>query len=99
MATVDELATFIAKHISYDGSVSVDGVKCPHCGKMAREEVLHHWIDHKGVLVGNIARFLNLTPRVTSIVDDVIDSAHVSGNSKKDGRKIAEAIWAEVYGS
>lgn len=100
-ASVGELAALIANHISYDGSVAREGLKCPHCGKMAREEILHHWIDHRSVLEGQIIRFLKLTPRVAAIVGEVLEDFHsqVSGNPKRDGRAIAQAIWTEIYGT
>lgn len=93
--TVEVLAAFIAKHISYDANLVSEGVKCPHCGKMAREPVESHWIDHRGVLAGQIADFLGLN--VYDQVDDELDGAMVNGDKEEDSKWLAENIIRRIY--
>jgi hypothetical protein len=93
--TVEELAAFIKRNISYDASVSVEGLKCPHCGKMAREEELRRWIDHEDVLVGDICRFLRL--KVYEQVKDVLYGMYVDEDDNENCQRIAKAVIDRVY--
>lgn len=93
--TLDELAAFIAKHISYDAGQLSEGVKCPHCGKMAREPVYSYWIDHRQILAGEIARFLGL--KVYEQIDDILERAYIDENKKANARNIAQDVLVGVF--
>lgn len=95
--TQSDLAAYIAKEISYDGSEVQSQVLCQNCGKVARKQIISHWIDHRGVLASNIATFMGFGARMMEVIDDELGCALVEGNPREDGAVIASALFRSIF--
>jgi hypothetical protein len=93
---IEPLAKLIAKEISYDASQDVAELKCPHCQKVAREAEYHHWIDHRGVLEGQIRKHLGVRDSGGEI-SRILEQAYVSGKRAEDAKNLATEIIAAVF--
>lgn len=92
---ITELAKVIEKEISYDASGHTPEERCPHCGKVIKEEsTWGYWIDHRGMLAQAIANHLGLGSAMREAIDGQLSNATVTGNKKKDSLEIAKEILA-----
>lgn len=89
------LIDLIKKEISYDAARTQPEIICSHCGQIAQEEILSHWIDHRYILASAIARHCGL--RNSQEIDGLLEDCIVSGNKSKDAEQIADLILQNVF--
>lgn len=88
-----ELAKLIEREISYDASGHSPEERCPHCGKVIKEEeTWGYWIDHRALLAQAIVDYLGLGSSLRDAIEEKLGEVGVTGNAKNDSVTIARIL-------